>query len=227
MTRKARSTQPVERTRNRILLLLKEEGPSDSISLAKRLRLSAMGVRQHLYALVEENLVSSTTEPRRIGRPVKVWRLTPAADQFFPDTHPKLTIDLMDAIQRCFGEVGFERVLKSRKHKQLADLRAQLPPEATLEDRLDFLVERRRKEGFLAEVRTDEEAAYLLIENHCPVHAAAVACEALCDMELSLLRSILGPNASVERVEHILDGSRRCVYRVAATGGPGTGASNH
>jgi predicted ArsR family transcriptional regulator len=204
--------------------LLKEEGPSDSISLAKRLRLSAMGVRQHLYALGKQNLVDFRTEPRRIGRPVKVWALTAAADQFFPDSHAKLTIDLLDAIHRCFGQEGFERVLKSRRQMQLAALRAQLPPKPTLEDRLQVLVEQRRKAGFLAEVWTEKEDIYLLIENHCAVHAAAAVCAALCDAELSLLKSILRPSADVERVEHILAGSRRCVYRISASECPGTAA---
>ena len=55
---------------------------------------------------------------------------------------------------------------------------------------------------------------YLLIENHCPVCAAAHACRGLCRGELELFREVLGPGVEVERVDHILTGARCCSYRV-------------
>ena len=51
---------PGERkTRRAITKLLKTEGPIDSAQLAGRLGLTAMGVRQHLYALQREGLVTA------------------------------------------------------------------------------------------------------------------------------------------------------------------------
>ena len=50
---------PGERkTRRAITKLLKTEGPIDSAQLAERLGLTAMAVRQHLYALQREGLVT-------------------------------------------------------------------------------------------------------------------------------------------------------------------------
>ena len=43
--------------------LLKTEGPLDSARLAKRLRVTAMAVRQHLYALQEEKMVAAEERP--------------------------------------------------------------------------------------------------------------------------------------------------------------------
>ena len=57
------------------------------------------------------------------------------------------------------------------------------------------------------------DGAYLLIENHCPICAAAAACQGFCRAELSLFEMLLAP-ARVERLEHILAGARRCAYRV-------------
>ena len=39
-------------------------------------------------------------------------------------------------------------------------------------------------------------------------------CPKLCAGELSLFRSVLGSDVSVDRVEHILSGDRRCAYRI-------------
>lgn len=216
MPHKIQRTQPAERTRNRVLSLLKEDGPSDSISLAKRLRLSAMAVRQHLYSLLSEKVVAYTNESRRIGRPVKLWELTPAADRFFPDGHSELAINLIKAIRRSMGDMGFQRVLRSRGRRRRQILSKNIPLRASLEDRIAILAQERRKDGYLAGVQIEKNGTYLLIENHCPIHAAAAACNALCDAELKLLKSVLGAHTDVERLEHILTGSRRCVYRISS-----------
>src|SRR5205085_11047484 len=75
------------RSRRAILELLKWHGPQDAQTLAGRLEITAMAVRQHLYALTGEKLVESEEEPRPMGRPAKLWRLTPAANELFPNAH--------------------------------------------------------------------------------------------------------------------------------------------
>ena len=68
----------------------------------------------------------------------------------------------------------------------------------------------------MAEVRRDGRD-FLFIENHCPICAAATACQGFCATELDLFRSALGPGVTVERAEHILSGDRRCAYRIRRT----------
>ena len=75
----------------------------------------------------------------------------------------------------------------------------------------------RADEGYMAEVKRDG-AGFLFIENHCPICAAATACQGFCASELDLFRSALGPGVSVERAEHIISGDRRCAYRIAQAG---------
>jgi predicted ArsR family transcriptional regulator len=66
----------------------------------------------------------------------------------------------------------------------------------------------------MAEVAPEGRHAFLFVENHCPICAAATACQGFCATELELFRRALGPGITVERVEHIVTGDRRCVYRV-------------
>jgi predicted ArsR family transcriptional regulator len=56
----------------------------------------------------------------------------------------------------------------------------------------------------------------LLVENHCPICAAARACQNFCRSELDVFRRVLGPDVQVERVEHQLAGARRCAYRIVS-----------
>ncbi len=202
------------RTRRRILELLKWDGPQDARALAARLGVSAMAVRQHLYALADEKLVASEEESRPIGRPAKLWRLTPAANEMFPNAHAELTLSLIQSVRGAFGEPGIDRLIAVRTREQVAAYRAQLPRRASLRRRLEALAKLRSCEGYMAEVKRDADGELLLIENHCPICVAAAACTNLCAGELSAFQQVLGAGVRVQRIDHILAGARRCAYRV-------------
>jgi predicted ArsR family transcriptional regulator len=206
---------PGGKTRRAIVKLLKSEGALDSARLAKRLRVTPMAVRQHLYALQREKLVTADERPVPLGRPAKYWRLTPEADRLFPDAYAELSVALIDAVGDAFGAPGIARILESRCRKQRADYRARMSPSASLGSKLRELAKIRTEEGYMAEVVPDADG-FLFIENHCPICAAATACQGFCATELDLFRSVLGPAVSVDRAEHIVAGDRRCVYRVRA-----------
>jgi predicted ArsR family transcriptional regulator len=202
------------KTRRAIVKLLKTEGPIDSAQLAERLGLTAMAVRQHLYALQRENLVTAEERPVPVGRPAKFWRLTREADRLFPEAYAELSVALIDALQDTFGAEGLNRVLVSRCARQRSDYAARIRPADPLEKKVTELARVRTEEGYMAEVRPEGGGGYLLVENHCPICAAATACQGFCTTELDLFRSVLGPGVKVERVEHIVSGDRRCAYRV-------------
>jgi predicted ArsR family transcriptional regulator len=202
------------KTRRAIAKLLKTEGPIDSAQLAKRLGLTAMAVRQHLYALQREGLVTAEERPVPIGRPAKFWHLTREADQFFPEAYAELSVALIDSVKDAFGDEGLERVLTSRCARQKTDYGKRIRPGDSLAKKLQELAKVRTEEGYMAQVRKDADGSYLLVENHCPICAAANVCQGFCSTELELFRSVLGPGVTVERAEHILSGDQRCVYRV-------------
>src|ERR1041385_8715001 len=120
------------RTRREILELLKWGGPSDSVSLASKLGVSAMAVRQHLYAMRDEGHVTYEEEARPIGRPAKLWRVTQATDRFFPDGHADLTVSLLGAMTEAFGKNGLDRLIATRARQQVEAYRKRVPAGAPL-----------------------------------------------------------------------------------------------
>lgn len=60
----------------------------------------------------------------------------------------------------------------------------------------------------------EDEEGFMLYENHCPICAAASACQKFCRAELSVFSDVLGPETHIERIEHIVSGARRCAYRI-------------
>lgn len=205
--------------RQAILRLLKQQGPRDSESLAAQLGISAMAVRQHLYALRAKGLVTYQEEQRPIGRPAKMWCLTPAAAPHFPDAHAGLTVNLLNAAEQTFGQEGVQLLVTRCAKQQIADYRSRIPARAPLQARLGALISIRNEEGFMAEVQRQRDGSFLLIENHCPISAAANVCPKLCDAEMEVFHAILGGDVTIERAEHMVTGARRCVYRIR-TGEP-------
>jgi len=117
-------------------------------------------------------------------------------------------------LRDTFGEEGLEQVLVSRCTRQRKDYAKRIKLTDSLAKKLKELARMRSEEGYMAEVRSDKNGSYILIENHCPICAAANACQGFCSTELDLFRSVLGSGVDVEREEHIVSGDRRCVYRV-------------
>jgi predicted ArsR family transcriptional regulator len=66
----------------------------------------------------------------------------------------------------------------------------------------------------MADWREELDGSFVLVENHCPICAAAVACQGFCRAELDVFRAVLGDRAEVVRTEHIVAGGRRCSYAI-------------
>ncbi len=201
-------------TRRAIVNLLKSQGAMDAGVMGKRLHLTPMAVRQHLYRLQEEKLVSAQERPAALGRPTKYWQLTREADRLFPDAYAELSVALIDALGDSFGEAGFKKVLQCRLTRQKTEYAKRIPASLPLKDKVHRLARIRTEDGYMAEVKSEKNGTFLLFENHCPICAAATACKGFCSTELDLFQAILGPDVVVERLEHIVSGDRRCAYRI-------------
>jgi predicted ArsR family transcriptional regulator len=201
---------------DRFLVLLKTRGAQTAADLGRAAGVSAEAARQQLVRLAAEGLVVATARPQGVGRPAQVWALTEAGNARFPDAHAELTAQLLRSIRTELGEAVLDRLIDARSAEAKAAYAAALAGAADLGERVARLAAARTREGYMAEARA-EGNAYLLVENHCPICVAATECQGFCRAELETFREVLGPDVSVERTEHIVQGDRRCAYRVALT----------
>jgi predicted ArsR family transcriptional regulator len=198
---------------DRLLMLLKTRGPQTVADLGAGLGITGEAARQQLLKLAGEGLVEATAEVRGVGRPSQVWRLTASGNTRFPDTHAELTVQLIHTIKTVLGEEALEQLITAREQETRAAYAAALGGAINLQERIARLSALRSCGGYMAEWRAEGDS-YLLIENHCPICAAATACQGLCRAELELFREALGAEATITRVDHILAGARRCAYRI-------------
>lgn len=204
----------VTSTRRTIVTLLKQHGPMDAVSLASKLPLTGVAVRQHLFELQKLQVVEYEEEARPMGRPAKIWKLTAQANRWFPNGYMQLSVDLLHSIRTSFGDEGLGKILDDHKLTQKKKYQEQLSDAVNLKDRLQGLSMIRMNEGYFAEVQEQEDGSYLFIQKHCPIMEAASVCSGICRNELDLFQSLLGDSVTIERVEYLLSGGSRCIYRV-------------
>jgi predicted ArsR family transcriptional regulator len=202
---------------DRILHAIKTRGPLSTGELATVLRVSGEAARQQMTRLEADGLVVGEREGGggTVGRPRQRWSLTEKAQGRFPDSHPELTVQLIRSIERSLGPAALDRVIGAREEEQRRAYRKALTGARSLRQRVERLAAARSAEGYMAAVSEEPGGrGLLLVENHCPICAAARACQGFCRSELEVFREVLGPEVEVERVEHILAGGRRCAYRI-------------
>ncbi|NIG54614.1 transcriptional regulator [Chitinophaga sp. Cy-1792] len=195
------------------MTMLKTKGPQPASLLAAELGITNEGARLHLVKLQEEGLVASESISKGPGRPTLMWSLTALGNTRFPDTHTELSLQLIQTIKTVLGKEALDNVVAAREIKQKEKYHTALDGVSGLENRLDAFANIRSGEGYLAEWKK-EDGVYYFIENHCPICCAATECDNICTSEMNTFVSIVGTDVSVSRMEHIINGARRCVYKI-------------
>ncbi len=200
---------------DRILMFLKMRGEATSLLISQELSITKEGARKHLLNLAEAGLIRSVTKSEGVGRPSTYYALTEKGLSQFPDSHADVTVQILRSVKNLLGENALDLLINDREKNTYERYEKALENTESLEQRLDVLVKVRTEEGYMAEW-TKEGNDYFLIENHCPICAAAAECQGFCRAELSNFRNLIGKDYQVERINHILSGGQRCVYKINA-----------
>jgi len=207
------------RSQENILNQLKRRGAQSVKILANRLGITTMGIRQHLEELRKNGLINQTEQEKQTrGRPVHLWKLAAKGHRYFPNTHEEVTVDLIKLVRETMGETALDELIEARSKAIYERYKLAMDSAgADLQSRLEKLTQLRTEEGYMAEIRLLPDRNWLLIENHCPICAAAGSCQQFCRSELAMFQQLLAGKAAIERVDYLLEGARRCAYRVVQT----------
>ncbi len=200
--------------KRRIIERLKRADTATAPELAAEFGLTDTAIRQHLEALENAELVERVTAPSSgRGRPPVHWRLAASASALFADRHSDLTVELIVSIRDALGEEALEAVVRTRAERQLAAYRVAIDDSASMSAKVHRIAALRCAEGYLAEA-VESDGHMTLVEHHCPIRDAADSCAGLCSAELNLFQKALGPDVTVAREQHLLEGGQRCSYRI-------------
>jgi predicted ArsR family transcriptional regulator len=206
-------SRPITAAADRLLGLIKRRGPQRAADVAAALSITPEAARQQLLRLAADGLVIAKQERGQVGRPAQLWALSASGEARFPDAHAELTIRLIDAVRSELGDDALERIVIARERDARQLYGGEMGGAADIAERVARLAAIRTREGYMAEW-WEVEAGFVLVENHCPICAAATACQGFCRAELEVFQEVLGPDVTVARTEHIPLGARRCAYRI-------------
>jgi len=193
-----------EADRPAILDLLKVHGPANVPTLARLKGVNANAVRQQLGALEREGLVEARLERRKVGRPTRLYALTPKAEALFPQAYGPLALSILRLLRDSEGDAKVRKLLERRTRELLAKYRERLAGKS-LGGKWQELARIRDEEGYMARV-----TGRGLTEHHCPIAAIAREFPEVCRLEKLLFESVLGTR--LDRTDHLASGGRACVY---------------
>jgi predicted ArsR family transcriptional regulator len=200
-------------TRQHIIEFLKEKGQATVDELAHVVDLTSMAVRYHLKVLQADNLIVASAIRRQDGpgRPQQVYKLTDAADEFFPEDYHGLTTCLLDELSLRLGPEGVDDVFLSLANR----LASEAPPpraDQTFEERLAEVITFLSTKGFTVcwEAAGDD---YLIHAYSCPYRQVVKGYQAVCQLDKHVIGSML--NTFPTRIACLTTGDDHCTYRVS------------
>jgi DeoR family transcriptional regulator, suf operon transcriptional repressor len=198
--------------RRSILNALKKRGELRAEELADLTNITTSGIRQQLQALEADGLVSHLEKREGRGRPKHVYKLSRAADALYPRTYSELTNELLDYVREDNPEL-LELIFKRRMHRRLENAQTRLEKLKTFEAKVAELTKILDQDGYLADFQKLSNGTYLVTEHNCAVIGVALQYGQACSSEIEFLRLAL-PEASIERVSHMIAGAHMCAYTV-------------
>lgn len=194
------------RSRDRILeLLLKSEQPLTVQAVATEIGISRNAAHQHIAAMEREGLVERASAVRTAGRPSRGFRLTAAGRTTFPRQYSLLAKQLLTELSQYLGPEELHRAMQ-RIGKTLADdVSASVGRDAD-EAMIAGLM---RELGYESKVVASADGVEIEAHN-CVFHDLAMADPAICEVDLSLLRSLSGK--SVDHRRCMARGERSCRF---------------
>jgi len=203
--------------RRSVLYAVRRRGEATADQIAEQLGMTVSGARQHLSALARDGFVDASEmpapEPRR-GRRTLVYSVTPAADSLFPKAYGELTNELLGYVADA-DPAMLEDLFAKRREQRIKAARARLDPKRSLGAKVAELARILDEDGYLATHEKVSPGLYLIVEQNCAIWAVAQKYGQACTSEIDFIRAVL-PETTVERVQHMVAGARRCAYEVRA-----------
>lgn len=198
-------------SRRSLLMAIKRRGQATVEELADDLSITVSAVRQHLAAVAEAGLTTFDEVRDGPGRPRHLHRLTGAAESLFPRAYGELTTELLGCVAEEDPEL-LAKVFERRRQRRVVRAQARLDG-LPLAEQVVELAKVLDGDGYLAEAVTEPDGSFRIVEHNCAILNVALRYRQACGSEISFIREVL-PGATVERVQHLMDGSHVCAYEV-------------
>lgn len=205
---------PLPPGRRGVLYAVRHAGDATAEGVADALGITVSGARQHLQALLGEGFVAAEPVPNagRRGRPTVSYHVTAAADDLFPKAYGALANELL-AFLEADGDGLVDRMFERRRDQRIDGARRRLAARTDPGERIIELAAILDDDGYLATATPGPDGSWRIVEHNCAIADVARRHHQACSSELDFIRAVL-PEASIERVHHLIEGARHCAYEI-------------
>lgn len=198
-----------------ILDLLKRSTGMPVKELAKALKMSYMGVKQHCLELEKKGFLDTWRRPGDVGRPEKLYRLTAKAAAFYPEAGNEMTLEILQSIQQIYGPTAPDKLLFAHFAKKTETYLKKVKGRS-ISERATAFAKLRNQEGYCAEVEYDPQNGFRVVEFHHPMKEIATAFPSIRQMETQMIQKIL--MTDVQRVEEKASGLTKVAWVIPTLG---------
>ena len=188
---------------------LKRSGGLPVKELSRRLGMSYMGVKQHCIELERDGYLVTWRNPKPVGRPEIIYRLSRKAHELFPVQSNEMLLDVLKASRSLFGPTTPGKLLfihfRNRTDGYLRRVRGDTPVE-----RAKWLSRHRDREGCLSTV--EEGPPLRIIERHSPILELFEAFPEAENMEREMIEKVVG--GRVRRQATVTAGLYECIFEI-------------
>jgi predicted ArsR family transcriptional regulator len=211
-----------ERTRDRVLYSVLEDGPVSAAELGERLGFTPAAVRRHLDALSKQGLVEVklvANQRTGAGRPSRRYVLSHRGQTKMGNDYLDIATDALAELGRAAGPAAVEAFAARRFATMERRYRPAVAGIEGLEERAEALSEALSADGFVASTRkvganspTATMLSVQLCQGHCPIQDLAREFPVFCEMETQAFSRLLG--VDVRRLSTLASGGHVCTTHV-------------
>lgn len=214
------AVEPDERTRDRVLTAVLEQGPVSAAQLGTLLGLTPAAVRRHLDTLTREGLIEVkliSNAKSGAGRPARRYVVSRRGQTEIGDDYLEIARLALGELAGTHGAVGVVEFAERRFAKMEAKYQPVVDAAGTdVAARSKALAAALNKDRFVATSNSlnpgTAMAAEQLCQGHCPIQELASSFPEFCDAETQVFARLIG--VDVRRLSTMASGGHVCTTHV-------------
>jgi len=210
-----------ETARGKIVSALRGRRGASAFDLAREFGLSTNAVRQQFILLERDGLVTASNVRRGKTKPTVEYRLTPAAEKYFPQYYDRMLNAVLREVRAAGGDDAVDAIFESMSRRQADRLNANVE-ERPIAERVAALTDLLRESG--VEAKAEETAAgFTIRELNCPYAETVGEHPEICGLIHSVIHDVVAPR--VEQTISLATGGAECRFEITTNSDAPPGCS--
>ncbi|HLR76053.1 MAG TPA: winged helix-turn-helix transcriptional regulator [Balneolaceae bacterium] len=197
-----------------LLDFIKRKGKASVDDTAEHTGLSKTTMREHLLQLERDGYIERDYLRTGPGRPSLQYQLTNKGNTLYPSGEAALLKDLLNYLKKKDDEETLQDFFEKFWQKRIKKARERMDDSSKddIEKRMQAFAKMLEEEGFMPEVKLDENEQNLTVkECNCPFSDVVKETRLPCKLEAMFFKKLFG---EAERVTHIAEGDYSCTYNI-------------